>query len=291
MESAKIFDLFSFELSQRPIEYYTRRQYELWLRRYQEFLRNKQTELLNSSSGTVSTYITYCKRQGYSNSTVNNNLRIIDGLYHFLVTQRWLLYNPAKHVKKLVRRKYIYAPIESNSLKYIVQRYQKNGQSDRNKIIFELVKAGCLSAKDIVELRLCDLLLQRNSLLARSGSKRKNPIQLSNETTVALRQYLNCKAIKSEFVFTTNTGSRISRVTVYALVRRAMLKCKLPSHVINGLSTLRMSEGIRLIDAGKTSQEIRTLLNTKYHSVIIDRFLPASELKLCHSRSHPKGSR
>jgi len=165
----------------------------------------------------------------------------------------------------------------------------------RNKAIIEMLYGCGLRVTELVELRLSNIYAETEfiKVVGKGNKERLVPIgsvalKLLDIYTTQNRVHLNIKKGQEDFIFLNRSGSRLSRISVFNLIKSLAektgihksisphtLRHSFATHLIEGGADLRAVQEM-LGHASITTTEIYTHLDRDYLKSVIMQFHPRS---------------
>jgi len=165
----------------------------------------------------------------------------------------------------------------------------------RNKAIIEMLYGCGLRVTELVELRLSNIYAETEfiKVVGKGNKERLVPIgsvalKLLDIYTTQIRVLLNIKKGQEDFIFLNRSGSRLSRISVFNLIKSLAektgihksisphtLRHSFATHLIEGGADLRAVQEM-LGHASITTTEIYTHLDRDYLKSVIIQFHPRS---------------
>jgi len=165
----------------------------------------------------------------------------------------------------------------------------------RNKAIIEMLYGCGLRVTELVELRLSNIYAETEfiKVVGKGNKERLVPIgsvalKLLDIYTTQIRVHLNIKKGQEDFIFLNRSGSRLSRISVFNLIKSLAektgihksisphtLRHSFATHLIEGGADLRAVQEM-LGHASITTTEIYTHLDRDYLKSVIMQFHPRS---------------
>jgi integrase/recombinase XerD len=163
----------------------------------------------------------------------------------------------------------------------------------RDRALLETLYATGCRASEVVALREEDVFLEASFCRCRGKGNKERVVPLGRQAIAALREYLSWRAsqprlAKSPFVFVTRSGRRLSRIDLWAIVKKYGQRVGLPRKV--SPHTLRHSFATHLLAGGADLRAVQEMLGhasirTTQHYTQVDR----KRLREVHRRYHPRG--
>lgn len=169
----------------------------------------------------------------------------------------------------------------------------------RDRAILETMYATGCRASEVVGLKIEDVYLDAGFLRAFGKGKKQRVVPLGRPAIAAIRAYLGegtasggrpSPGDSPTHLFTSKSGRPLTRIFLWALVKKYCKRAGLPSKV--SPHTLRHSFATHVLAGGADLRTVQELLGhasiqTTQHYTHVDR----DRLKAMHRQFHPRGSR
>jgi len=163
----------------------------------------------------------------------------------------------------------------------------------RDRALLETLYATGCRASEVVALRESDLFLDASFCRCRGKGNKERVVPLGRPAVAALREYLHWRAsqprlAQNPFLFVTRSGRRLSRIDLWAIVKKYSQRVGLPRKV--SPHTLRHSFATHLLSGGADLRAVQEMLGhasirTTQHYTRVDR----QRMRELHRRYHPRG--
>jgi integrase/recombinase XerD len=257
---------------------------------------NKQLVFTTITLKDLREFITWLNEIGMQ---ANTQARVVSGIkafFSYLVQESILTDNPSalleapKMSRKLPDTLSIF---EINQLIDAIDASKPEGM--RNKAILEVLYGCGLRVTELVELRISNIYPDTEfiKVIGKGNKERLVPIgavalKLLGIYLTQVRVHLSIKKGQEDFVFLNRSGTRLSRISVFTLIKDLALKTGIQknisphtfrhsfaTHLIEGGADLRAVQDM-LGHASITTTEIYTHLDRDYLRSIITQFHPRS---------------
>ena len=189
-------------------------------------------------------------RLNYAVATVNNKLMAIKSLLSFAHKIGYIMFNVGLVVKSMKNREDINNKILMNEeIKALIDRAKK----PRDAILIKLLANTGLRISELINLQWNDIKLGKITVFGK-GSKTRF-ISIKEEL---LTELLTLKRPYSEYIFSTNRGSKLARQNVHTMLKQvakqALITDKISCH------WLRHSTASHALNNGASLQQVQQLL-------------------------------
>ena len=245
------------------------------LNRYYDIIENKHKKINNSS---LSRHISSIK--GYHNFISNNNNNID---------------NPASLIdfpRSFKRIPIVINVDQVNQIINSVDTLLKFGARDRSIISF--MYATGIRVSELRNLKLVNLINDEGFVTINGKGNKERFVPIGEHALKDLKKYLdNIRPILSRkkqsdaFIYLNYMGKKISRTTVYKIIKNAVLRAGLSSKITP--HTLRHSFATHLLEGGADLRAVQELLgHTSITTTQIYTHLDKTYLKEVYKQFHPR---
>jgi integrase/recombinase XerD len=168
----------------------------------------------------------------------------------------------------------------------------------RDRAMLETLYATGCRASEVVNLKLIDLYLDSAFCKCFGKGSKQRVVPLGRPAVAALRGYIQGSAEEgarpttgdTEVVFVSKTGRRLTRIHLWALVKKYCKRAGLP-HTVSP-HTLRHSFATHLLSGGADLRSVQEMLgHASIQTTQIYTHVDRDRLKALHRQFHPKGQR
>jgi integrase/recombinase XerD len=166
----------------------------------------------------------------------------------------------------------------------------------RDRAMLETLYATGCRASEVVNLQLADVYLDAAFLKCFGKGSKQRVVPLGQHAVAALRAYIGGAAKEggrpttgnADVVFVSKTGRRLTRIHLWALVKKYCKRAGLPSTV--SPHTLRHSFATHLLAGGADLRAVQEMLgHASIQTTQIYTHVDRDRLKALHRQFHPKG--
>lgn len=161
----------------------------------------------------------------------------------------------------------------------------------RDRAIFEMLYSLGLRVSELVGLRFVDILAEDGVVKVFGKGGKQRFVPLSGEAVRQLGLYLQCRptpdgAENSDYIFLNQRGRRLSRMSVFNIVKKAVadagieksvsphtLRHSFATHLLQGGANIRQVQEL-LGHSSITTTEIYTHLDRDYLRATLEEYLP-----------------
>ncbi|MBN9119134.1 MAG: site-specific tyrosine recombinase XerD [Planctomycetes bacterium] len=168
----------------------------------------------------------------------------------------------------------------------------------RDRAMLETLYATGCRASEVVNLKLIDVYLDAGFCKCFGKGSKQRVVPLGRPAIAALRAYIEGNteegtrptAGSSEMVFLSKTGRRLTRIHLWALVKKYCKRAGLPKTV--SPHTLRHSFATHMLAGGADLRSVQEMLgHASIQTTQIYTHVDRDRLKAMHRQFHPKGQR
>ena len=166
----------------------------------------------------------------------------------------------------------------------------------RDRAMLETLYATGCRASEVVNLKLADVYLDAGFLKCFGKGSKQRVVPLGRPAVAALRAYIGGAATEggrsasgdTDVVFVSKTGRLLTRIHLWALVKKYCKRAGLPSTV--SPHTLRHSFATHLLSGGADLRSVQEMLgHASIQTTQIYTHVDRDRLKALHRQFHPKG--
>ena len=274
------------------------------LKKYSDFLfesfRIKKPEKIYKTH--IDKYIDSClkylpdnKKEKYKGSSLSRNLSSIKGFHDYLLMRELINKNPIEEIDfpKISKKIPIVLSIkEINQLLDTVKSSEKS--SLRDYCIVLVLYATGIRVSELINLSLIDFIADENvvRIIGKGNKERIVPmstrdIDCINQYIVKERAVLCRKANSSGYLFLNNRGNKISRVSIWKILKKYTLLSGLSKEV--SPHTIRHTFATHLIQGGANLRIVQELLgHADISTTQIYTHLNKNNLIDIYNKYHPR---
>jgi integrase/recombinase XerD len=167
----------------------------------------------------------------------------------------------------------------------------------RDRAMLETLYATGCRASEVVNLKLADVYLDAAFCKCEGKGSKQRVVPLGRPAVAALRAYVGVTAEEGgrssagtvDVVFVSKTGRRLTRIHLWALVKKYCKRAGLPSTV--SPHTLRHSFATHMLAGGADLRAVQEMLgHASIQTTQIYTHVDRDRLKAIHKQFHPKGT-
>ncbi len=273
--------------SQNTINAYTHDLNEFLL-----FCEDRQINLITQiTDKTIRHFVIHLSESDLEKSSISRKLSSLRRLFNFGLRHDLIEKNPISKIPNPKVNRKLPETINLDSFLEIFRLLDEKGNdsSIMVKAIFELLYGCALRVSELCSLNICDIdFINKSVKIIGKGSKTRI-VPLGSKSSVVIKDYL--KTINSssmhEPLFSNNEGKRMSRYTVYNIVKKHLTKVtdidKKSPHI------LRHSAATHMLDRDADLLAVKEILGHENLSTTqIYTHVSIERLKKSYKKAHPK---
>ncbi len=244
-------------------------------------------------------YITSLRNKEHNPNHIGTQLAAVKALFNFLVSDGTRIDNPARSIilkdtyAKPLQPQNLFTPQELKSLLYRKERYEMLRY--RNQCIISLLIFQALTRRELVALRLSDILLDTGEIfVAAKTNTLSRVLKLEPAELVCFRNYIEYerpelvkKGKQTDILFISMTGTPIDKDSVHYLLESS--NYLFPNRALNCI-TVRQSVIVNKFKEGWGLREVQLFAGIKYASTV-EKYKPTDMVGLRNTllQFHPMG--
>jgi integrase/recombinase XerD len=269
--------------------------YQRDLLRYDRFLRSVNvTDINKIDKENIRAYLAYQKEKELSSSTVARSLVAIRLFHRFLLREKLVLKDPTDVIDSPKLWKKIPDALSFNEIEKLLSSPDTRKKKGlRDKAMLETMYAAGLRVSELTNLKVEDVNLDAGFVRCLGKGKKERVVPLGKTAVLVIRKYLESSRQKflkkkiSKFLFLNHSGSRISRVYIWKLIkvyaRQARIKSPVKPHI------LRHSFATHLLERGADLRSVQEMLgHANISTTQIYTHINRDRLKTIHKNFHPR---
>ena len=251
-------------------------------------------DLAKADYSLIRSWIVALLEKKVSNRTVNRKIASLKAFYKFLVKTGRIPHSPLARHKALKTPKKVEVPFSEKEMDLLFKEipFEPGFEGTRDKLIIELFYTTGMRRSELIELKLSDLDLNRNTIKVLGKRNKERIIPLLSPTCEFLEQYLqersSLEVIQDhQYVFLTSAGKKIYATLVYRIINACLsqvsTKVKKSPHV------LRHTFATHLLNKGADLNSVKELLgHASLASTQVYTHSSIAELQKVHAKTHPR---
>lgn len=251
--------------------------------------RVESIEEINQSS--IMDFIQQLADNGLKPATMSRKLSALRNMYRFLMEENIVKKDPTENMDMPKQGRKLPDVLSREQVKALIESADCSNQlSVRDRAVLEIMYACGMRVSEICTLQLSDIDAQERFVKVRGKRMKERLIPISSKALESLQTYvkearpvLNKKNLSN--VFLTKNGSKLSRMTVWNIIRKYavlsgienahphVLRHSFATHLLEGGADLRSVQEM-LGHSSIVTTEIYTHLNKNYLRDIYNSYHP-----------------
>lgn len=262
---------------------------------YLDFIASKEIDALSKiDKSHITNFMLNQKDKGISANSIARRIAAIRMFHRFLTRERITKSDPSNLIDSPRLWKKIPDTLSVNEVESLIaQPDAKGAQGLRDKAILETLYATGMRVSEAVNLKKDNVNLDIGFLRCIGKGNKERVIPLGKKAIAAINRYLESgrpkliKGKESEFLFLNRFGSRISRVSLWKIIKKyakaAKIKKPIKPH------TLRHSFATHLLERGADLRSVQEMLgHSNISTTQIYTHINKDRLKTIHRMFHPR---
>ncbi|MDD5155164.1 MAG: site-specific tyrosine recombinase XerD [Candidatus Omnitrophica bacterium] len=280
---------------ERGLSRNTTASYQEDLNFYMDFLEEHAFDSLSKvTRNDIADFMLLQKDKGLASNSIARRLAAIKSFHRFLVRERILKADPTSLVDAPKLWKKIPETLSLNEVEALIaQPNIRDKQGIRDRAILEALYATGMRVSEVVNLKLGSLNLEVGFVRCIGKGNKERVIPLGKKAIDSLERYLEAsrpaflKNKESEFLFLSRLGKKISRQSLWKLIRiyarAARIKKPMRPHI------LRHSFATHLLERGADLRSVQEMLgHANISTTQIYTHINKDRLKTIHKTFHPR---
>lgn len=232
-----------------------------------------------------------------SNRSINRKVASLKAFYRFLQRIEKIAANPLSKHKALKTSKKIEVPFSELEMQNVLQElaFEDDFEGHRDKLMIELLYTTGIRRAELINLKLVDVDLNRNTILVLGKRKKERIVPLLPSTKeLFVRHFDERKNLEQifdqRFVFLSKSGVKIYETLVYRVINKYL--SEVSSKVKKSPHILRHTFATHLLNKGADLNSVKELLgHSSLASTQVYTHNSIAELKKVHLASHPRNKK
>ncbi|MBI5145393.1 MAG: site-specific tyrosine recombinase XerD [Candidatus Omnitrophica bacterium] len=269
--------------------------YQKDLKCYINFLKSRSIDSLSRTTrDNIINFMLFQKDKGLAPNSISRRLAAIKVFYRFLNRERILKTDPSGLIESPKLWKKIPQTLSLNEVETLLSQPNiRDKQGIRDKAILETLYATGMRVSEAANLKLDNVNLDIGFLRCIGKGNKERIVPLGKKAIISIKRYLEVsrpwflKKKESEFLFLSRFGKRISRQSLWKIMRRyareARIKKPIRPHI------LRHSFATHLLERGADLRSVQEMLgHANIATTQIYTHINKDRLKTIHRMFHPR---
>jgi integrase/recombinase XerC len=251
-------------------------------------------EIDNVDYSIIRSWIVILVNTSITNRTINRKVASLKAFYRFLQRIEKITIHPLAKHKALKASKKIEVPFSELEMQNAMQQiiFEDNFEGHRDKLIIELLYTTGIRRAELINLKISDVDLGRNTILVLGKRNKERIMPLLSSTKELFLVYLDKrKDLEGVFdevhIFLSKSGVKIYETLVYRVINKYL--SEVSSKVKRSPHILRHTFATHLLNKGADLNSVKELLgHSSLASTQVYTHNSIAELKKVHLASHPR---
>jgi site-specific recombinase XerD len=262
------------------------------LNEFNTFCEEKGISLLSGiTERTIRHFVINLGEKRVSKSTISRKLSSLRHLFNFAVINDFIETSPVSRIPNPKFKRKLPEIINLDSFLEIYRLLdEKEGNSSKQiKAIFELLYGCALRVSELCSLNIADIDMYSMSIRVFGKGSKVRIVPIGTQSLPIIKTFIDSKKISTlkEPLFTDKSGNRITRYSVYNLVKQYLAKVtdidKKSPHI------LRHSAATHMLDRDADIMAVKEILGHENLSTTqIYTHVSVERLKQSYKKAHPK---
>ncbi len=262
---------------------------------YTDFLvKNNIGALSKTTKNDIVNFMFLQKDQGLNVNSISRRLTAVRIFYRFLVREKILKTDPSSLVDSPKTWKKIPEALSVNEIELLLHQPNiRQTQGARDKAVLEVLYATGMRVSEVVNLKMDSANYDIGFVRCIGKGNKERIVPLGKKAIESIKRYLSAsrprflKNKESDYLFLNRSGSRISRQSLWKLIKRyaqsAKIKKPIKPHI------LRHSFATHLLEHGADLRSVQEMLgHSNISTTQIYTHINKDRLKTIHKTFHPR---
>ena len=262
---------------------------------YLDFIDQRGIVVLSKvAKNDIVEFMLFQKTEGISPVSISRRLAAIRMFHRFLARERILKNDPTILIDSPKLWKKIPDTLSLNEVEALISQPDvRDEQGVRDKAILETLYATGMRVSELSNLKTNNVNLDIGFLRCIGKGNKERIIPLGKKAVKSINRYLEfsrlhfLKKKTSEFLFISRSGSKLSRQSVWKLIKRYAKEAKIKKLI--KVHTLRHSFATHLLERGADLRSVQEMLgHSNISTTQIYTHIDKERLKTTHKMFHPR---
>lgn len=264
------------------------------LKQFHKFCGLNEIDCLFITDDEINLFLKYLDNFQISAKTISRKISSIKQFYLFLIKKNKISKNPFELVIQPKTIQSIPKPLAESQVEKLLSAPDLNSELGyRDKTMFELMYASGIRVSEIIELKIMQVNLNQGAIRVWGKGAKERLVPIGEYAEELLQNYLLSvrkkilKGKKTDYVFLSNRGTKMTRQTFWHLVKKYAKGCNI--HPLPSPHMLRHSFATHLLNNGADLRVVQMLLgHSNISTTQIYTLVAKEKLKEIHSKHHPR---
>ena len=262
---------------------------------YLDFISSRGIDALSKiTKNDITEFMLFEKNKGISPISISRRLAAIRMFHRFLARERILKTDPTTLIDSPKLWKKIPDTLSLNEVELLIaQPEPRDFQGARDRAILESLYATGMRVSEATNLKASNINLDIGFLRCIGKGNKERVIPLGKKAIASVNRYLEfsrphfLKKKTSEFLFINRSGNKLSRQSIWKLIKRYALQAKIKKPI--KVHTLRHSFATHLLERGADLRSVQEMLgHSSISTTQIYTHIDKDRLKKIHKMFHPR---
>jgi len=262
---------------------------------YLDFMIKRGINALSRiSKNEIIEFMLFEKEKGVSPTSISRRLAAIRMFHRFLCRERILKEDPTTLIDSPRLWKKVPDTLSLNEVESLIsQPDPRLCQGSRDKAILETLYATGMRVSESTDLKVNNINLDIGFLRCIGKGNKERVIPLGRKAIHSINRYLVfsrprfLKNKTSEFLFVNRSGGRLSRQSIWKLIKQYAKEAKIKKTI--KVHTLRHSFATHLLERGADLRSVQEMLgHSNISTTQIYTHIDKERLKTIHKMFHPR---
>lgn len=159
---------------------------------------------------------TYLTKRHVSNTTLDNQRRVISAFFSWLCTEEYMDKNPTLRIKKIKSDEKIRKPFSDIEL----EKIRQNTKTIKEKAIIEfLLSTGC-RVSEVSNLHIQDIDFHKSEVIVYGKGSKERKVYISDKAMYYLTEYLNSRKDNMTYLFLNRNKQKMTKQNIEVLLKK-----------------------------------------------------------------------
>jgi len=246
--------------------------------------------------GSLNTYRYNDKIKDKKTSSINRSISCIKSFFKYLISNNLIKIDPSKIIIAPKQSKKLPDVLTVDEIEALLSTFNlKKDNGVRNRAIISLLYSCGLRVSELINLNLTNLFLDSEIIKIFGKGNKERIVPIGSQAISHINIYIenirpsySRKTNSKGALFLSNRGLRISRKTIWNIIKKASCKSEITKSI--SPHTFRHSFASHLLEGGAGLRVVQELLGHENISTTqIYTHLDQTFLKETHKQFHPRG--